>query len=80
MNAEEAQSVRSQLLQHDDGYRQLAEKHHELDHRLHELTDKPFLSTTEQFEEAALKKRKLALKDRMEEMARTFARMSRPTP
>jgi uncharacterized protein YdcH (DUF465 family) len=28
------------LLQHDDGYRQLAEQHHDLDHRLHELSVK----------------------------------------
>ena len=73
MNAEEAQSVRGLLLQHDDGYRQLVEQHHELDHRLHELTDKPHLSTSEQLEEATLKKRKLAVKDRMEEIARTYA-------
>ena len=73
MNAEEAQSVRGLLLQHDDGYRQLVEQHNELDHRLHQLTDKPYLSTSEQIEEATLKKRKLALKDRMEEMARAYA-------
>ena len=72
MNAEEAQSVRGLLLQHDDGYRQLAEQHHALDHRLHELSDKPYLSTSEQLEEVTLKKRKLALKDRMEEMARAY--------
>jgi uncharacterized protein YdcH (DUF465 family) len=73
MNAEEAQSVKGQLLQHDDSYRQLAEQHHELEHRLSNFTDKPYLSTSEQLEEAALKKRKLALKDRMEAMARAYA-------
>jgi len=73
MNAEEAQSVKGLLLQHDDGYRQLAEQHHDLDHRLHELSGKSYLSTSEQIEEAILKKRKLALKDRMEEMARAYA-------
>jgi hypothetical protein len=74
MNAEEAQSVRGLLLQHDDGYRQLAEQHHDLDHRLHELSDKPYLSTSEQLEEVTLKKRKLALKDRMEQIAMEWAR------
>ena len=72
MNAEEAQSVKGLLLQHDDGYRQLVEQHHNLDDRLHELSDKPYLSTSEQLEEVTLKKRKLALKDRMEQMARAY--------
>ncbi len=73
MNAEEAQSVRGLLLQHDVEYRQLDEQHHELDHRLHQLTDNPYLSISEQQQEATLKKRKLAVKDRMEHIARTYA-------
>ncbi len=73
MDAADAQDVKSLLLQHDDQYRELAEQHHQLDHRLHELTDKHYLSTSEQLEEVTLKKRKLALKDRMEEMAREYA-------
>jgi len=70
MNAAGAQDVKSLLLQNDDQYRQLAEQHHQLDHRLHELTDKPYLSPSEQVEEVTLKKRKLALKDRMETITR----------
>ena len=73
MNAGEAQEVKNLLLQQDDPFRQLVEQHHQLDHRLHELIDKHYLSTSEQFEEITLKKRKLALKDRMEEMAREYA-------
>jgi uncharacterized protein YdcH (DUF465 family) len=73
MNLGEAQEVKNLLLQQDDQFRQLVEQHHQLDHRLHELTDKHYLSTSEQFEEITLKKRKLALKDRMEEMAREYA-------
>jgi len=73
MNPGEAQEVKNLLLQQDDQFRQLVEQHHQLDHRLHELTDKHYLSTSEQFEEITLKKRKLALKDRMEEMAREYA-------
>lgn len=72
MDAAEAQDVKYLLLQNDDQYRQLSAEHHELDHRLHELTDKPYLSTSEQLEEVTLKKRKLALKDRMEEMTREY--------
>ena len=79
MNAEEAQSVRGLLLQHDDGYRQLVEQHHDLDHRLHELSDKPYLSSSEQLEEVTLKKRKLALKDRMEQMARAYTSVNSRT-
>jgi uncharacterized protein len=73
MNAADAQEVKSLLLHSDDTYRRLVEQHHELDHRLHELTDKHYLSSSEQLEEVILKKRKLALKDRMEEMARHYA-------
>jgi uncharacterized protein YdcH (DUF465 family) len=73
MNAAEVQDVKNLLLEQDDQFRQLVEQHHQLDHRLHELTDKHYLSTSEQFEEITLKKRKLALKDRMEEMARDYA-------
>jgi uncharacterized protein YdcH (DUF465 family) len=73
MNAAEAQDVKNLLLQKDDQFRQLVEQHHQLDHRLHELTDKHYLSASEQLEEVTLKKRKLALKDRMEEMTRHYA-------
>ena len=73
MNAADAQEVKSLLLQGNDRYRQLAEQHSQLDHRLHELSDKQYLSSSEQIEEVTLKKRKLALKDRMEEIAREFA-------
>lgn len=73
MSAAEAQEVRSLLLQSNDQYRELAQRHHQLDDRLHELTDKHYLSTTEQLEEVTLKKKKLALKDQMEQIAREYA-------
>jgi uncharacterized protein YdcH (DUF465 family) len=72
MSAAEAQEVKNLLLQSDDNYRQLANRHHELDTRLQELSEKHYLSTNEQFEEITLKKRKLALKDQMEQIARQF--------
>lgn len=72
MNAAEAQDVKTLLLHHNDQYRQLAEQHHELDNRLHQLTDKHYLSPSEQVEEVTLKKRKLALKDRMEAITREY--------
>jgi len=74
MNIAEAQEVRHFLLQSHDQYRQLAERHHELDDRLHELTEKSRLSDSEQVEETTIKKRKLALKDRMEQIVLEWAR------
>ena len=56
--------------QDQDPYQELVRQHHRLDDRLHELTQKPYLSDAEQFEEVTLKKKKLALKDRMQEIAR----------
>ena len=73
MNAAESQDAKNLLLRSDQDYRQLAEQHHQLDERLHQFTERHYLSTSEQLEEATLKKRKLALKDRMEEMARHYA-------
>jgi len=73
MSAAEAQEVKNLLLKENDHYRQLAERHHQLDDRLHELTERHYLSDTEQVEEATLKKRKLLLKDQMEEILRDYA-------
>jgi uncharacterized protein YdcH (DUF465 family) len=70
MNTAEAQD--QSLLINDERYRQLAERHHQLDDRLHELTEKHYLSDTEQVEEVTLKKRKLAVKDQMEVIAREY--------
>jgi uncharacterized protein YdcH (DUF465 family) len=66
----EAHNLRAQLMQTDDEFSQLAAKHHELEDRLHELTARHYLSEPEQLEEATLKKRKLQLKDRMEDILR----------
>ncbi len=73
MNAADTQDIGKSLLQGDDHYRELATLHHQLDNRLHELTEKHYLSTTEQLEEVTLKKRKLAVKDQMEQLARARA-------
>lgn len=74
MSHADAQEVRDFLLQSNEQYRQLAERHHALDHRLHELSDKQYLSAAERIEAINLKKRKLALKDQMELIAREYAR------
>src|SRR5262245_20157761 len=69
MNAQ-PQDLKAQLLQTDEEFHQLAVRHHELEDRLHELTAKHYLSEPEQLEEVTLKKRKLQLKDRMEDILR----------
>jgi uncharacterized protein YdcH (DUF465 family) len=74
MNGAEAQEVRHVLLASNDQYRELANLHRALDDRLHELTGKHYLTTTEQVEEVTLKKRKLALKDQMERIATDWVR------
>ena len=62
--------LRELLLQSDQEFRELALKHHELDDRLHDLAARAFLSDTEQVEEVQLKKKKLQLKDKMEDILR----------
>lgn len=54
----------------DEEYRQLEAQHHDFESRLGELAGKAVLSDEEQVEEIMLKKRKLQLKDRMQEIAR----------
>jgi uncharacterized protein YdcH (DUF465 family) len=73
MSPAEAQEVKNFLLQSNPEYRELAERHHQLDDRLHQFTDRHFLTSSEQFEEVNIKKRKLAVKDQMEQMAREYA-------
>ena len=69
MNAETS-GLKELLLKTDEEFHSLAEQHHQLDDRLHELTEKHYLSEPEQVEEVTLKKRKLQLKDRMEDILR----------
>lgn len=68
MNAEPL--GKADLLQTDEELHTLSVQHHELDNRLHELTSKHYLSEPEQVEEVTLKKKKLQLKDRMEDIMR----------
>lgn len=64
------EQLRELLLRTDDEFHRLADTHHELEGRLHELTTKHYLSEPEQVEEVTLKKRKLRVKDRMEDILR----------
>lgn len=73
MSPAEAQEVRNLLLRTDPTYRELAERHHQLDNRLHQYIERHYLTSSEQVEEVTLKKLKLAVKDQMERIAREFA-------
>ena len=73
MSPAEAQEVKNFLLHSNPEYRELAERHHQLEDKLHEFTDRHYLTSSEQFEEVNIKKRKLAVKDQMEQIARAYA-------
>ena len=60
---EQSQDLKDPSLLTDAEFNGLVTKHHELESRLHELTEKSYLSEPEQLEEVTLKKRKLLLKD-----------------
>lgn len=60
------------LFNHDTQYRELATEHRKYDERLSELTSLLHPSEDELMEEAVLKKKKLHLKDQMEQIASQF--------
>ena len=64
------EEMKKQLLDSNDEFRQLATQHHDLDERIHNLAVRHYLSEPEQLEEVTLKKKKLQLKDQMENMLR----------
>ena len=66
----EIDAMKQQLLESNDEFRQLATQHHDLDERIHNLAVRHYLSEPEQLEEVTLKKKKLQLKDQMENILR----------
>ena len=68
--ATHSEELKELLLRTDDEFRQLSITHSDLESRLDELASKPYLSQPEQVEQITLKKKKLALKDRMENILR----------
>ena len=75
----EIDAMKQQLLESNDEFRQLATQHHDLDERIHNLATRSFLSEPEQLEEVTLKKRKLQLKDQMENILRRHRMESGPS-
>ena len=74
----QSQALKELLLQTDEEFHELAVKHHELEDRLHELASKSYPSEPEQLEAVTLKKRKLQLKDRMEDILRRHRQAEAP--
>jgi uncharacterized protein YdcH (DUF465 family) len=68
----DAQELKEQLLRTDAEFRALYDRHHELDERLRLYAGRPHLTEEEQREEVLMKKRKLMLKDRMEDILRRY--------
>ena len=75
MHAADAQDSH-ELPQGSDELRDLAIHYRGLDTRLHKLSSKPYRSASEELEEHALRKRKLALKDQMEQVTRGLEHQS----
>lgn len=59
-------ATREYLIQNDQQFRQLFNEHQAFEKKLAEFAGRPFLTIDEQLEETVLKKKKLALKDRMQ--------------
>ncbi len=58
--------VKEYLIQNDQEFRQLVQRHQSYESQLEALKDRSFLNEQEQFEETVIKKKKLALKDQMQ--------------
>lgn len=71
-----AQDLKNLLLESDDEFKELAARHHDLEQRLDELSHRNYLSEPEKVEEVTLKKRKLQIKDRMEDIVRRYRERS----
>jgi len=65
-------ALKELLLRENAAFRGLHEEHQTCEERLEGLRSKSFLTEEEKFEERELKKRKLALKDRMYLMMSDF--------
>ena len=72
------EEMKKKLLESNDEFRQLANQHHLLDERVHNLAERNYLTEPEQLEEVTLKKRKLQLKDQMENILRQYGGSARP--
>jgi uncharacterized protein YdcH (DUF465 family) len=58
--------VKEFLIQNDQEFRQLVQRHQSYESKLEEMKNKSFLNEHDKFEETIIKKKKLALKDQMQ--------------
>ncbi len=66
------EEIKAHLMQTNEHFRQIMEKHHEYDRLVAALESKPVLTAAEELEEHRLKKLKLHLKDEMEKIASEY--------
>ena len=64
----ESREISEILYRENSEYRNLSDQHRSLETRLQELSSHLYLSDSEKLEEITLKKKKLILKDRMQEL------------
>ena len=64
----ESREISEILYQENSEYRNLSDEHRSLESRLQELSSHLYLSDSEKLEEITLKKKKLILKDRMQQL------------
>ncbi|MBI4459170.1 MAG: YdcH family protein [Acidobacteria bacterium] len=64
--------VRDFLMATNDEFIRLAKEHLEYEQQLEELARRPYLTYEEEIQEKNLKKRKLSLKDRMEQIIQQY--------
>ena len=73
MDFAKIEDLKQQLLASDSHFAALASQHGEFEQRLSELAELRYPSPDEQIEETILKKKKLQLKDQMEEILNKYS-------
>lgn len=66
MERNEQADIKAHLMQTNESFRHLVQKHHDYEHQVAQLEAKPDFSPADEIEEHRLKKIKLRLKDEME--------------
>jgi uncharacterized protein len=66
------EELKAYLMQSNEEFRALAEKHSEYERQISEIEAKPHLTPEDEIEEHKLKKLKLYLKDQMQEMMNRY--------
>ena len=66
------EEIKAHLMQTNESFRSLMDRHHEYDVLVERLESKPTLSAEEEIEEHRLKKLKLRIKDEMEQIVSEY--------